>query len=169
MERLRERLRNEEGFTLIELMVVVLIIGVLVAIAIPSFLGFRSRAQDRAAQAELRNVLLAEKAYWTENGDYTTTESALRSYMPGIRIDAKTSLSKLTSTTPVRVVVVGSAKDGVCLVKVSGSGNKFAIWDDATAGGGTYYRAWASNKTPSCPTATGSAPSGWSTTAFPSP
>src|SRR5262249_6810525 len=46
---------GDEGFTLIELMVVVLIIAILIAIAIPTFLGARQRAQNRAAQSSLRN------------------------------------------------------------------------------------------------------------------
>src|SRR5687767_111788 len=54
---------REEGFTLIELMVVVLIIAILIAIAIPTFLGARKRAQDRQAQSNIRNALLAEKTY----------------------------------------------------------------------------------------------------------
>jgi type IV pilus assembly protein PilA len=59
MERPRARGRRsgEAGFTLIELMVVVLIIAILIAIAIPTFLGARSRAQDRVAQSNLRNAL----------------------------------------------------------------------------------------------------------------
>ena len=51
-----ERPEREAGFTLIELMVVVLLIAILIAIAIPTFLGARSRAQDRAAQSNLRNA-----------------------------------------------------------------------------------------------------------------
>src|SRR3989442_1790077 len=73
---------KEEGFTLIELMVVVLIIAILIAIAIPTFLGARKRAQDRAAQSNLRNALTAEKVYYTDFQKY-----ALGSVMAGTDIE----------------------------------------------------------------------------------
>ncbi len=59
-------LTSEAGFTLIELMVVVLIIGVLIGIALPTFLGARKRAQDRALQTDMRTGLAAALAYYTE-------------------------------------------------------------------------------------------------------
>jgi type IV pilus assembly protein PilA len=77
--------QREEGFTLIELMVVVLIIAILIAIAIPTFLGARERAQNRAAQSGLRNALTAAKTIYTDREDYfQATAAALGAVEPSI-------------------------------------------------------------------------------------
>jgi type IV pilus assembly protein PilA len=62
--------RGEEGFTLVELMVVVLVLAILMAIAIPTFLGARDRGQDRAAQSTARNTLTAAKILYGDTGNY---------------------------------------------------------------------------------------------------
>jgi type IV pilus assembly protein PilA len=62
--------RDERGFTLIELMIVIAIIGILAAIAIPQFSAYRQRSYNSAAQADLRNAATAQEAYYVDFSGY---------------------------------------------------------------------------------------------------
>ena len=98
LQKLIERRQkgSEEGFTLIELMVVVLIIAILIAIAIPTFLGARGRAQQRAAQSNVRNAFTAEKTVFTDNDQYSSDATTA---LPGV----EPSLNWVKDGTPSTV------------------------------------------------------------------
>jgi type IV pilus assembly protein PilA len=135
---LRQRLAkdDEDGFTLIELMVVVLIIAILIAIAIPTFLGARGRAQERAAQSSLRNGLTAAKTMYTDDGDYTAaTDANLDEVEPSLTYAVGTAVSD----DQKEVSVTASATEWAGAT-MSDSGKCFLIRDVATGtGAGTFY------------------------------
>ncbi len=62
--------RNEKGFTLIELMIVIAIIGILAAIAIPQFNAYRARSYNASANADMRNALTAQEGYFIDHDSY---------------------------------------------------------------------------------------------------
>ena len=64
---LRRRLEGEEGFTLIELTIVLLILGILLTIAVPSYLSFKDRASKTAAKADVAQTMRAVSAYAADN------------------------------------------------------------------------------------------------------
>ena len=118
-------MQRERGFTLIELMIVVLIIAILVAIAVPTFLGQRTRAQDRAAQAHIRTGLLVQKTYYSQEQVFTDDLDILKGQEP--------SLFKRNDVDDANDLVFAKLFDTqvVCLSAPSKSGHWFAIHEAA--------------------------------------
>src|SRR5437016_5418564 len=128
---------SEGGFTLIELMVVVMIIAILVGIAIPAFLGARKRAQDTASKSDLRNALGTAQTIFTDNQAYLPVAdsapgakdgmvSKLAAEEPSLTFQdnatVSTAAKQISLLTKTSAAAGASGLDEILLASKSGSG-----------------------------------------------
>ena len=91
-------LRNRQGFTLIELMIVVVIIGILAAIAIPKFNNASARAKEKEADGILSQLYRLQETYKAEKGGYATALTGTNS-LEDVGYEAPTNLKHYAVTT----------------------------------------------------------------------
>jgi len=146
MGYVRQFLRSESGFNLIELLVVVFIIGVLSAIALPAFLGEQTKGQDADAKSNVRNVAASVESCFTERDSYaacdTTSELNAVNTKPDVEITD-------TTTKKEGAVAVSATADTFTVAGYSRSHNTFVM---AKAADGTTSRSCTNGGTGGCHT-----------------
>jgi len=126
LTKLQKRLKQEEsGFTLIELLIVLVIIGILLAIAVPSYLGFKVRAEKTAAQANVRSAVPTVEAYYADNGNYNfdklPTGAAAGSPLAALAaIDQSVTATTLSTITPGLATYTIASLKGSCTATKAG-------------------------------------------------
>src|SRR5256714_203181 len=107
---LRQRLTRDEGFTLIELLVVIIILGILVAIAVPSYLAFKDKANNNAAQANVRALVPSIESYFSDNSTYVGMTVA----------NLKSTYDQAIDTTKYTIPAADLTATSYCVQSVSG-------------------------------------------------
>jgi type IV pilus assembly protein PilA len=149
--KMLQKIRNRKGFTLVELMIVVAIIGILAAIAIPNFLQFRLKAKTSEAKSNLGAIRSTEVAYFAE-WDYYIGNQA-----PTPITDRTGNANKEPWVTSTRFSILGFAPEGNVFYSYALSGSDFepvargvsmyAVGDlDATGGTSTFYVTDSTNE-----------------------
>jgi type IV pilus assembly protein PilA len=114
----------KKGFTLIELLIVVVIIGILAAIAIPKFASTKQKAYTASMKTDLRNLVTAQEAYFSDNTSYATTTAALSTSFhvsAGNTVAAPAATATGWSTTVTNSFVPTTASGHICGVWVGGA------------------------------------------------
>jgi len=114
--------KNQKGFTLIELMIVIAIIGILAAIAIPQFSAYRERGYQASMKADANSIRIAEEAYFVDKNTYTTSTGDLGNF----------GFKGFSSGNSATIAAVSDINKDFSVTVSSDKTNKTVVYDSTT-------------------------------------
>jgi prepilin-type N-terminal cleavage/methylation domain-containing protein len=107
----------EQGFTLVELLIVIAIIAILLAVAVPSYMSFDDRARESVAESNVRAIVPAVESFYSDNSSYSALDNASTASPPG--------LASYDPAGSTHVVIASSSLHSYCIYSTSGGSTFF--------------------------------------------